>query len=540
MKARRAPSPGRTDYIPGREEVRERDLSRLAAIVENSDDAIISKDLNGVVTSWNAAAERLFGWTAEEILGHSILTIIPEDRHPEEDLILGRIRAGGRVDHFETQRVTKSGALLAVSVTVSPIRDSLGRVVGASKIARDITEQVRAKEVLAQHTEALTRAVAQTQRELMESHEALRRSERLAALGTMAAGLGHDIGNLLLPLRAGIDVVRQRGGSDPEIAGACLTMTRCADVFASLVRGLRLFGRGETDDQPGDMVDLAAWSADALPLLRNLAGRGVEVSFAVEAGLPPLRVGAGSITQAVANLVKNSADALESAQGDGRGPERGQERGQERGPERGPGQRNGRGWIGIRASRAEDGALVKIEVEDNGPGMSPEVLRHCMEPFYTTRLRGRRSGSGLGLALVYRAIEEAKGRVEIDSAPGLGTRVRLYIPAASVTDVPSSPARAQVRLRHAAVRALASSILRAGGYNPEMVGARDPLDPAAPLWVTDALGGSEFAARPPDLPVLLLSDTPLGEWDERVCRIGARPSASEFMQCLKSVRRTTA
>lgn len=122
----------------------ERERARLAAIVESSDDAIIAKDLNGVITSWNAAAETMFGYTADDIVGHSILTIIPPDLQHEEPTILGQIRAGNRVAHFETQRLHKSGKRIEVSLTSSPIRDFAGRVIGASKIVRDISTRRQA------------------------------------------------------------------------------------------------------------------------------------------------------------------------------------------------------------------------------------------------------------------------------------------------------------------------------------------------------------------------------------------------------------
>ena len=113
--------------------------ARLAAIVESSDDAIIAKDLNGVITSWNAAAEKMFGYTTDDIVGRSIMTLIPAELQHEEPTILGQIRAGNRVAHFETQRLHKSGKRIEVSLTSSPIRDHQGRVIGASKIVRDIT-----------------------------------------------------------------------------------------------------------------------------------------------------------------------------------------------------------------------------------------------------------------------------------------------------------------------------------------------------------------------------------------------------------------
>jgi PAS domain S-box-containing protein len=123
---------------------------RLAAIVESSDDAIISKDLNGIVTSWNRAAERVFGYTAAEMIGRSITTIVPHDRMDEEALVLRKIRSGGAVNHFETVRVHKDGSLVPISLTVSPIRAADGAIVGASKIARDISERRRAERALAE------------------------------------------------------------------------------------------------------------------------------------------------------------------------------------------------------------------------------------------------------------------------------------------------------------------------------------------------------------------------------------------------------
>src|SRR2546421_2211284 len=126
------------------------DAYRLAAIVATSDDAIISKDLNGVVQSWNAAAERMFSYTAGEVVGRSITLIIPPERLSEEQEVLSRIRSGHSVEHYETWRRRKDGALVPISLTVSPIRDDLGRVIGASKIARDISDRLRAQEALAE------------------------------------------------------------------------------------------------------------------------------------------------------------------------------------------------------------------------------------------------------------------------------------------------------------------------------------------------------------------------------------------------------
>jgi len=140
----------------------EQTSARLAAIVESSDDAIISKDLNGIITSWNPAAERIFGYTAQEAIGRPITILIPAELRDEETHILTRLRAGERIDHFETVRVTKSGRLLNISLTVSPIKDSHGRVMGASKVARNITERVRTEKELRENQDLLRAAFAQT------------------------------------------------------------------------------------------------------------------------------------------------------------------------------------------------------------------------------------------------------------------------------------------------------------------------------------------------------------------------------------------
>src|SRR5438045_6588406 len=146
----------------------------LAAIIDSSDDAIISKTLDGIITSWNRGAERLFGYTAAEAIGRSVLLIIPDDRKSEEEMILTRLRRGERTDHFETVRVTKDGRLLDISLTISPICDEAGQLIGASKVARDITDEKR------------------TQRELREADQ--RKNEFLALLA-------HELRNPLGPVR---------------------------------------------------------------------------------------------------------------------------------------------------------------------------------------------------------------------------------------------------------------------------------------------------------------------------------------------------
>lgn len=148
--------------------------ARLAAIIDSSDDAIVSKSLDGVITSWNRGAERIFGYTAAEAVGERIFLIIPQERWPEEEDVLARLRRGERIDHFETVRQTKDGRRIYISLTVSPIRDSQGNIIGASKVARDITERTVTQQALQRAHEELEERVRERTVELSKSNESLR------------------------------------------------------------------------------------------------------------------------------------------------------------------------------------------------------------------------------------------------------------------------------------------------------------------------------------------------------------------------------
>ena len=146
----------------------------LAAIVDSSDDAIVSKTLDGIITSWNRGAEELFGYTAAEAIGQHILLIIPEERHAEENDVLARLRQGERIDHFETERQTKDGRRIPISLTVSPLRDSQGNIIGASKVARDITDRRAAQEALKRANDDLEERVRRRTAELVAANQSLR------------------------------------------------------------------------------------------------------------------------------------------------------------------------------------------------------------------------------------------------------------------------------------------------------------------------------------------------------------------------------
>src|SRR5690349_3306447 len=242
------------DQPPNVDASAQQELAYLAAIVESSDDAILSKDLNGIVRSCNAAAERMFGYSAAELVGQPIRVIIPADRQAEEDDIIGRIRRGERVHHFQTVRRAKDGHLVDVSLTVSPVRDRSGNVVGASKIARDITDQKR--------------AVAERERLLEAERAARAESERASRVkDDFVAMVSHE---LRTPLNA--------------ILGWTQLMTRARNDPAIISRGLEVVARNTRLQAQliSDLLDVSRIIAGKLQLdtrsvdLRAIVGQAIE------------------------------------------------------------------------------------------------------------------------------------------------------------------------------------------------------------------------------------------------------------------------
>src|SRR5690242_9047524 len=197
----------------------------LAAIVDSADDVIVSKDLEGTITSWNKAAERIFGYTAEEAVGRNIKLIIPTDLHSEEDEILARLRRGEKIDHFQTTRQAKDGRRVDISLTVSPIRDSSGNVTGASKVARDISLQKRMER---EREEALARAEAAYR----QVHEANRAKDEILA------NLSHELRSPLTAIVSWATLLAGGGLSDEQAQRAYAAILRGAEMQTQLVNDL--------------------------------------------------------------------------------------------------------------------------------------------------------------------------------------------------------------------------------------------------------------------------------------------------------------
>ncbi len=345
----------------------------LAAIVDSSDDAIISKDLNGIITSWNKAAQRMYGYTAEEIVGRSILVLIPKDLHPEEDEILRKLRAGERLEHFETTRVTKAGQRVEVSLTISPVKDSTGRVIGSSKIARDIT------------------ARKQMERSLVQS-------EKLAAAGRMAATVAHEINN---PLEAVLNLIFLARGTcwrDSETHGYLETAEKELERVSHIAR--QTLGFYRDNGTPTEVVvdDLLK---NVLAVYRSkLMSKNIAVEYRLESHRP-LTASRGELLQVFSNVVANAIDALE------------------------PG---GSLDVETREVTERDSAGMQVVIRDEGSGIEAEHLTRIFEPFFTTK---EQHGTGIGLWVAKQLIDKHGGRIEITSsteAGNSGTEVRIFLP----------------------------------------------------------------------------------------------------------------
>jgi PAS domain S-box-containing protein len=350
--------------------------ARLAAIVASSDDVIVSKTLDGIITSWNPAAERTFGWTAAEAIGRHITLIVPDDRRAEENDVLARIRRGERVDHFETVRRTKDGRFLDMSITVSPVKDGSGRIVGASKVARDITERRRLE---AQYSLLLT-----------SEQEARRQAEALNnAKDELIATVSHE---LRTPLNAILGWARMLQSGDLDEAGrarAVNAIVRNAAAQTRIVDDLLDLSRITTGRLRLDFerMDLNATIEAALETIRPAArAKDLTLVVTLDRTLEAIRGAPDRLQQVAWNLLMNSVKFTP------------------------PG-----GRVEIASRRRSD--AVALVVTDTGQGIAADILPHVFEPFRqedssSTRAQG---GLGLGLALVRRLVELHGGTVMAES-----------------------------------------------------------------------------------------------------------------------------
>jgi PAS domain S-box-containing protein len=354
----------------------------LALIVDSSQDAIIGKNLDGIITQWNKGAEQIYGYTAAEIIGRNVSVLCPPERPDEIPGILEEIRHGLRVEYFESVRMTKDGRRLNMSISVSPIHDAEGRVVGASVIGRNITAQKKIE-------------------------DQLRQSQKMEAIGRLAGGVAHDFNNLLGIVTACTELLRRR--VDIESLEYIDNIREAANRGASLTRQLLAFSRRQPVQT--QILDLNDRPREVSKLLKPLMGDDVKIVLPSRLTPAIVESDPGQLDQIVLNLAVNSRDAMP---------------------------RGGKliietGMYDLDEAFAREhsmtpGRYVMLAVSDNGTGMDEATRSRMFEPFFTTKESGK--GSGLGLATVYGLVKQSGGHIWVYSELSHGTTFKIYLPSA--------------------------------------------------------------------------------------------------------------
>ena len=329
-----------------------------------------------MIRSWNNAAQRMFGYTPDEIIGKSILLLIPEELHPEEDFILAKLRAGKRIEHFETVRVRKSGERFEVSVTISPLFDSGGNVIGASKVAREISERRRLEHQLIQ-------------------------SEKLAVTGRMAASIAHEINNPLTSVLNLIYLVRTSeslSSASPYMKTAEAELERVSHIARQTLGYYRDSGAPVTVLFHELIENVIAVYQGKLRAARIT----VDCRFEDH---PPITASRGELIQVLSNLLANAIDAMPKG-----------------------------GLLQIRVRGSSEPAGVLVSIQDDGKGIPREHLDRVFEPFFTTK---GSLGTGIGLWVVKQIIERDGGRITLTSSTEPktnGTTVLIFLPLIAIPD----------------------------------------------------------------------------------------------------------
>ncbi len=415
--------------------------SRLVAIVESSDDAILSKTLEGMVLTWNAAAQRMYGYSEAEIVGQSIYSLVPKRLQEDERQVLERVARGERVQHYETVRRRKDGSEIEISLALSPIRDASGTIIAASSIQRDITERKRAE-------------------------AALRQASKMEAIGVLAGGLAHDFNNQLYAVSGFAHFIARDMGLSPAARQDLLELQKVADRMASLTRQLLAFSRQQV--LTPETLDLNAAIEDTWAMLQRLIGSNIRIELDLAPGPKWVLLDRSQLVQVLLNLTINARDAM---------PEGGRIVVRTVTVEVSPGHVFDRLQVPVEA-----GAYASLAVTDTGTGIPPEHMSRIFEPFYTTKEVG--VGTGLGLATVEGVVAQSRGHIQVESAVDRGTTITVLFPLTSEPMVqPRSPVSRGLRPRSRSlgrvlvvededsVRSVVMRTLQAEGY--EVLGARE-------------------------------------------------------------------
>jgi len=409
---------------------REQDLARLAAVVESSDDAIIGRLLDGTVTNWNTAAQRIYGYSASEIVGKPTSVLFSPAHLAEIAEMLEKIKRGEIVKRSDAIRMRHDGNELHVALTHTPIKNTEGRVIGISTVARDITESKRLE-------------------------QQLRKVQKMESIGLLAGGIAHDINNLLSVILGYSEILLESIPHDSKMHSQCEEIKKAGDRAASLTGQLLAFSRQQA--LAPKILNLNEVVAETEKMLRRLIGENIDVRTTLDPTLGNVKADPGQIGQVIMNLVVNARDAM---------PEGGK--------------------LVIETSNAvlDDEAAVRhpplsagryilLTVSDSGIGMDEETQTHIFEPFFTTKEIGK--GTGLGLSTVYGVVKQSGGTVWVYSELGHGSVFKIYLPRVDEATLQSLPTELATHLSRGtetillvededSVRKLTQSLLEDAGY----------------------------------------------------------------------------
>ena len=413
----------------------QRDAAYLAAIVESSEDAIIGLSPAGIIQSWNPGAQRIFGYQAGEVIGRPLAELLPPDRGDEEAGILDQLGRDGSILQSETVCLRKDGTAVDVSITVSPIRDKTGQMIGISHVVRDITEQKK-------------------------NAEQMRQTQKLESLGVLAGGIAHDFNNLLTGILGNASLALDDLTPGSPARESVEAVISASERAAQLARQMLAYsGKGHF---VLERLDLSARVRDTLPLIKSSIPASVELQLDLGEGLPAVEADGAQLQQLIMNIIINGAEAIpEGRPGTVAITTRTEEVTEERSREQ----------QAVVGSELVPGTYILFQVTDTGVGMDEETRARIFDPFFTTKFTGR----GLGLAAVLGIVRGHRGCIEVSSTLGQGTTFRVLLPAAAGrADQPVAPATQSVDLHGSGlilvvddeqtVRAVAKQSLERYGY----------------------------------------------------------------------------
>ena len=383
--------------ITRRERV-EAELRRIASIVESSDDAILSKSLQGIITTWNAGAQRVFGYTAEEAIGKPVTMLMPPERQNEEPQILERIRRGDRIDHYETIRQRKDGTLIDISLTVSPVKDADGNVIGASKIARDITDRKRAEQDARDARRQLAQVNQELERRIYERTASLQ--EAVAQMEEFSHTVSHD---LRAPLRA-MQIYSEALLEDyskqlpPEAVRYLKRIGESALLLDKMILDVLTFSRISRAELHREKVSLNKLIGNLIEQDPTLQSPRAEIHIEP---LIDVMGHAPSLNQAVSNLIHNAVKFVS------------------------PGV-----MPRVQVWTEKRDAEVRLCIKDNGIGIDPQYQHRLFKMFERIHADLKYEGTGVGLAIVAKAVQRMGGRVGVESDGTHGSTFWLQISAA--------------------------------------------------------------------------------------------------------------